>query len=117
MRQSKTDKEIRKLALDVAAGLVFGSWMFQTQEIADEYFPDVFKLLFLMEDAKRAALFEVDKTVHLYEYKSAATGSIQKLPNPNVYPTFLTSFRAMNKEEYDLLTKYYNELKEFLEKE
>ena len=74
----KTNKEIRKLALDLMGGQVFGSW--QLQEYEQNMLASIFMPLMLMSDVQRKQMV-ADNITHLYGNMSdAAPRSINGLP-------------------------------------
>lgn len=91
-RASRTDQEIKQLALDVHAGQVFGSWNIPAHEQGS--LGMVFMPLVLMGSLS-AKLMERDGIVHLYEYlDKAGPRSI------NGMPCFF-SMSTLNRDEFE----------------
>lgn len=88
-RTSMSDAELKKLALDVQAGAVFGTWNLRDQ--ANET-GMVFMPIMLL-DAIQVKQLQIDGVVHLYEYIHKASPR-----SVNGYPMFM-SFGTLNADE------------------
>lgn len=98
-QNARTDEELKKLAIDIHKGAVFGSWA-----VEESMLTMVFMALSLMD---KSAIQDIQKynPVHLYEYINKA------LPRGiNGYPMF-TSFSMLNKEEWATVRMYIEKLR------
>lgn len=106
----KTDEEIRKLALDIVEGQVFGSWMVLPTET--HVIGSVFMVLALSGKEYAESLAR-RKVVHVYEYLDKAGPR-----TINGYPTFM-SHHELTEDDIDklqpLLERLQKQRKEFLE--
>lgn len=100
-RPSMTDAELKKLAIDVHAGQVFGTWNLRNQAHETGM---VFMPLMLMDPIQIKEL-EVDGVVHLYEYiDKSGPRSI------NGYPMFM-SFHTLKADEANRLQAHLEVLR------
>lgn len=93
-RPSRTDAELRKIALAAVEGRIFGSWMFREHE--RHLLSMVFMPLAMLDDIQMKSL-ERDGVVHLFaEMSEQAPRSI------NGYPMFF-SMQTLNRDEAERL--------------
>lgn len=102
----RTDQELRRLAMDIHSGKVFGTWCFQSPGEAQNCLVLVFMPLVFMDDKQREEMASQD-VAHLFEYlDKAGPGGV------NGYPCF-TSFQSLCAEEWFRLRNFHEQVKEF----
>jgi hypothetical protein len=98
----KTPDELERLAWDVVAGAVYGTWMIEPRDI-----PLVFMGLNFMDKAELEQWLRGDDIAHLYEYISkAAPRAI------NGMPCFF-SCHYLDRQDADALRQKIEEIQEF----
>jgi hypothetical protein len=98
----KSDDEIKQLALDVATGRVFGSWMVDHE---DEL-PLCFMVLALCDPEQRAQ-FRAAGITAVYEYlDKAGPLTVNRLPS-------FTSMQVLDREDQDRLGRAVAKLADF----
>lgn len=91
-RASRTDQEIKQLALDVHAGRVFGSWnVANPSDVGMVFMP------MMLLGGVHAKTLERDGIVHLYEHLDKAGPR-----SVNGMPCFF-SFQTLNRDEFERL--------------
>lgn len=97
---TRSEEEIRKIAVDIHEGKVFGSWMMPADED-----PSLVFIVLLFLDDKKVKEMEEQETVHCFEYYDKA------MPRSiNGMPQFMSCF-MLNKQETEVLQTLLNELK------
>ena len=103
--------ELKKLAVDIVEGKVFGTWNIPSYD--QHLVPLIFVPLSFM-DAKQLKKLKRRKVVHVYEYLDKAAPK-----TVNGYPIFF-SFRLLKKRDWKRLVRYVKRFekmkKEFLER-
>ena len=90
----KPVKNLRQLAIDIEAGLVFGSWNFPSDDEALRMMHLVFIPLAFMS---KESLAEMSETVHMYEYYNKSGPR-----SCNGYPGFFSMY-MLSKTEWEIL--------------
>src|SRR5574343_691993 len=100
-RPSRSDQDLKQLARDVHAGLVFGTWNVESEtEIGMVFMP------ILLASSVTRKMMERDGIIHLYEYlDKSAPRSINGMP-------IFFSLNTLNKEETEKLIEYVKILKQ-----
>ena len=102
---SRTDKELRKLALDYINGKIFTSFDIQQGERESITSAVFMPLVFLSNEDRQEMLDE--EVVMLYEYFGKAGRQ-----SVNGYPTFASCY-MMNKEDHSKWAEYVGEARDF----
>lgn len=98
----RTDDELKRLALDIVDGKVFGSWMTPNQD--EGLLP--FKIVTMMMDKEHLKELERRQVIGIYEYMSEA-GPM----SVNGLPSFM-SCRMIHRGEADKLNEFINKARE-----
>jgi hypothetical protein len=109
MTQHRTEGELRKIALDMAKGLIFSDWQVER----DEDVSLVFQAINLMSEVQLLELQTRDIGM-IFEYKTAAAYQHEEIP-------IFVSFSTLTKEEAikvgEMYTHYYTLIHESKEVE
>lgn len=100
-----TDDELKRLALDIVDGKVFGSWM--TPDPNEGLIP--FRIVTMMMDKEHLEALKQRQVIGLYEYLSEA-GPM----SVNGMPSFM-SVRMIHKGEVDKLNEFINQARRMRE--
>lgn len=105
---SKSEKELRQLALDVISGQVFGSWSLRESEL--QHLGMVFMPMMFLDDISRKML-ERNKIVHFYGHmKDTFDRSLNGLP-------LFYSVRVLDQADTERLNVWIKKLQDFMEED